>query len=379
MKIITRAVIDWATLKVEECDSHDYEGPIALAKSSGSAPNPTNPYEQAASEYGLATGTADYNAALNRTNSQNPLGGSTWQVTGTDGTGPGEFGGYPTSFSAQNGAGGASATDSSAYGGSTPGLGYDGAANYGGIYGLGSNQSGSGYTGSGAPIYTQTTSLGPQYDSMLSTPINTSNMPGVGQAIDTSQIPGMPGGLNVSQNDLATQNAEFQSEMGYLAPEEALAGEQTQSQLEAEGAMPGSAAYNTGESQLARNDTFQNTQAADQAIQMGNQEEQTLYGLGSESLQNQLGLGSTELQNTESARMAPISEYDALNGGASTPVSAATPDIAGAFNQQYQGALAGYNANVASNNATTSALGGLASAGILGSASSWAPALAALF
>ena len=51
---------------------------------------------------------------------------------------------------------------------------------------------------------------------------------------------------------------------------------------------------------------------------------------------------------------------------ASAPVSAATPDISGAFNQAYQGQLAGYNANTASNNATMGALGGLGSAAIIG-------------
>jgi hypothetical protein len=59
-------------------------------------------------------------------------------------------------------------------------------------------------------------------------------------------------------------------------------------------------------------------------------------------------------------RNAPISEFEALQGNSPATASALTPDISGAFSQQYQGRLAGYNANVASDNNTTSTLGSLA-------------------
>jgi hypothetical protein len=323
MKVITRAVLDWDGNILEE-DSFDYCGPVADCKSSGNAPQPVDPYQQAQAQYGLATGTANYNAALDRTNSSNPLGSNTWQVTGTDGTPSGtpagSAGGYPLPAS----------------------LG-------GGMYGFGGSPTGASASttgapmngGSGAPIYSQQTSLSPWANGMLQSPI------------DTSGVPGMPGGPNVSQNDFATQNAVYNQQMGYLQPQEALQSEQTQAQLEGEGAMPGSAAYNTGEQQLNQQQTFENQQAADSAVTAGNQEESTLYGLGSQGLQNQLAV-----------RNAPISEYEQLQGNPSAQVSAATPDISGAFNQQYQGALAGYNANTASGNADTAALGSIAAAAI---------------
>jgi hypothetical protein len=57
MKIITRAVIDWATCTVLEEDSYEYSGPIVQAKDSGSPPQAVDPYAQAAAQYGLSTGT----------------------------------------------------------------------------------------------------------------------------------------------------------------------------------------------------------------------------------------------------------------------------------------------------------------------------------
>src|SRR5581483_6586660 len=48
----------------------------------GSAPQPVDPYAQAAAQYGLSTGTAEFNAGLNRTNTVNPMGSSIWSVNG---------------------------------------------------------------------------------------------------------------------------------------------------------------------------------------------------------------------------------------------------------------------------------------------------------
>lgn len=288
-----------------------------MGKSSGSAPAPTDPYQQAGAQYGLDTGTAAYNAALNRTNSSNPLGSNTWTQTGVDTGSPGS--GAPGSGM----------------------FGYGGPIN---IPGIGSyNLPGGGYPsaggggGTGAPIYSQQTSLTPWANSLLESPI------------DTSGIAGMPGGPSTTGDLNNTRNALFAEQMNYLQPQEQLAGEQLDSQLANEGITPGSAAYNQAKEELGRQQTFTNSQAINSAITGGGAEQSRLFGLGSQSLQDQLA-----------ERNAPISEYEALQGNPSSAVSAATPDISGAFGQQYQGQLAGYNANVASNNATTSTVGSLA-------------------
>jgi hypothetical protein len=314
MKVITRAVISWETGEVLEEDSYEYGGPVAECKSSGSPPQPVNPYEQANAQYGLATGTAAYNAALNRTDSTNPLGSNTWSVNGVS-TAPG--------------------TDLSSGGTSPYGFG-----STGNPYTFGGTMStdGSIPNGSGAPLYSQNTTLSPWANSLLESPIDTSNMPG------------MPGGPSLGQNVSDAENATFGQEMQLLQPQEQLQSEQTQSQLENEGAMPGSDAYNYGEKMLGLTQGAENTSAANQAVTTGMGELPMFYGLGSTALQNQLA-----------ERQAPISEYESLSGNPSAGVSAATPDISGAFNQQYQGALAGYNANQATSNADTQAGAGLLS------------------
>lgn len=359
MKVIRRGVIDWATLEVLEEDSFEYDGPIALAKDSGSPPQPVDPYQQAAAQYGLSTGTAEFNAALNRPNVVNPLGSTTWNVTGVSGPPPTES--APPSTPNES-------TPSGAYslGGSgvpmpntgspqpspsapaaSPGFGL-GANNRGSIP-IGGNLPGSpggsgtpswfsqSVNGSGAPIYTESTQLAPQFSSALQQPI------------DTSSIPGMPGGPNLNQAIGSTRNAIYDQEMSYLAPEQKLQSEQLSSQLAAEGLMPGSDAWNNEQARLGRQQTFATGQAVDNAITGGNNFLGEVYGLGSQSLQNQIA-----------ARQAPINEFNALNGAAGATANAMTPDISGAFGQQYQGALAGYNANVASNNATEGTIGSLA-------------------
>src|SRR5580658_6502060 len=292
MKLITRGVIDWETCEVLEEESFEYSGQLAECKSAGSAPQPTNPYEQAAAQYGLATGTANYNAALNRTGVVNPLGESGWSVTGTDGSGQSSFGGYPTGFGDQNGSGaygfGSSYPQYASYptppsngmpmsttsGGSpswssitAPPPSSPSSAPSWGPGSFGSSPYGFGGTsaptsapmngGSGAPLYSQQTSLDPWANSLLESPI------------DTSQIPGMPGGPSLQDNVNNAEQATYGQEMQLLAPQEQQQQEQTQAQLEAEGAMPGSAAYGYGENMLNLGQGEENTQAANQAVTTG--------------------------------------------------------------------------------------------------------------
>lgn len=323
MRIITRAVLDWNGNILEQ-DSYEYTGPLEQAKSSGSAPQPVDPYTQAGAQYGLATGTANYNAALNRTGEVNPLGSSSWSVTGNDSgtpTGGQNLGGGLYGFGGRGGMSGPGATIPGATGGMNG--------------------------GSGAPLYTQQTSLTPWANQMLSSPI------------DTSGLAGMPGGPNISQDLQNTQLANYNQQMGYLQPQEAQQTDSQNAQLAAEGATRGSEAWNNAQGNLGRQQTFANQQAVNSAIGAGNQEQATLFGLGSQGLQNQLAV-----------RNAPISEFNQLSGNGGAQVNAATPDISGAFGQQYQGQLAGYNANNATNNANDQAAASAAMMALMMSLSS---------
>lgn len=329
MKIITRAVIDWKSLEVEEEESFDYEGHIALAKSSGSAPQPVDPWEQAAAQYALSTGTANFNAGLNRTSSVNPMGSSGWTFSG--GTAPSSTPAPTTSPYTPTPSGGIANLVAPNRQTFNPSLNAE--------LSTGSSPTAYGFGSSVAPTppNTYVTQLAPQFESALQQPIN------------TSQIPGMPGGPSLNQNVGNAENAVYNQQMAYLQPEQALQSEELNSQLAAEGVMPGSAAYTNDESQLARDQTFAQQQATDSAVTEGQNVLGEMYGLGSESLQNQEGLNASY-----------INDFNALNGNGSATSGASTPDISGAFNQQYQGKLAQYNANTATNNQTDSTIASLA-------------------
>jgi|SRR5579859_810453 len=316
-------------------------------KDSGSAPQPVDPYQQAAAQYGLSTGTAEFNAALNRPNTVNPLGSTTWNVTGYSGepsSTPSDYGTVNPGGTPQIGLGGSGVPMTTGSveqnpnplsaagligGAGAPGVMYPNA----GAYSLGGGTS----YGSGAPLYTETTQLAPQFQSLLQKGINTNGIPELS-------------GENLTPLTNETANAVFNQQMGYLAPEEALQSEGLNSQLSAEGLMPGSAGWNNEQARLGRQQTFENTQAASGAVTAGEQELNNLYGLGSMSLQDQIA-----------QQQAPINEFNALNGSPGATATATTPDISGAFGQQYQGQLAGYNAGVATNNANAQAGASLAS------------------
>lgn len=190
----------------------------------------------------------------------------------------------------------------------------------------------------GAPQYSQNTQLAPQFQNQLEQPI------------DTTGIAGMPGGPSTTDDLVTTRNSVYDQQMGMLAPEQALQSEAMDSRLANMGATIGSPAWNNEQDRLAREQGEQRRQARNSAITAGGQEQSRLFGLGAESLDNQLAV-----------RRAPISEFQALLGPQAGAANAQTPDIAGAFNQQYQGQLNNANANNAANNSNQQALLELAS------------------
>lgn len=247
-----------------------------MGKSSNTPP-PVDPYQAAGAQYGLNTGTANYNAALNRTGNSNALGSSGWNITGTD----------PTT---------------------------------------------------GAPKYGYSTQLAPQFQSAISTPLDTSQIYGGGA-----------GSPSVGQGNNQVANSLFNEQMGYLAPQYA----QQQTSLDAKdaamGATIGSDAWKNDQANLARNQTFGENQAANSAItgataQQAQQQNMAMQGLNAQQISQQ----------------APINLFNALSGSGS-PSSAGSPDIMSAFNNQYQGQLNSANAQNAASNQTTGELGSLAS------------------
>lgn len=327
---------------------------------SPSTPQPVDPYTQAAAQYGLSTGTAQFNAGLNRTNNVNPMGGSYWNaaypssptgnsgpiggsgipisggLTGPSASGPGaQVTNAPPTYSGNHAAPSYGQNGMSL--GAPPAFGLGGSGAPSSAYTPSYGPSMSSPTG-GAPTYTQFTSLAPQFQDPLNKPI------------DTSGLAGMPGGPSTTQDLQNTQDALYNKQMQYLAPEQKLQSDQEQAQLANMGATIGSPAYNNEMDRLSREQQAQTSDARTQAITGAGAEQSRLFGLGTQGLTNQI-----------TARNAPLNEYETLAGnGAGAQATAQTPDISGAFASNYQGAVNSANAQAASTNQTESSVASLA-------------------
>jgi hypothetical protein len=329
--------------------------------SSPDTPQPVDPYTQAAAQYGLSTGTAQFNAGLNRTNNANPMGGSYWTaaypnqgagtpgptqmfpgggLTGPSASGPGaQVTNAPPAYTGNHGGDYASIGGNGMSLGQTPfGLGGGTATGTQGLPGAPSYSSNMSSPTGGAPTYTQYTSLAPQFQDVLNKPI------------DTSGLAGMPGGPSTTQDLQNTQDALYQKQMQYLAPEQKLQSDQEKAQLANMGATIGSPAYNNEMDRVARQQQAATSDARTQAITGAGAEQSRLFGLGTQGLQNQI-----------TVRNAPLNEYETLSGnGGAAQATAQTPDISGAFNSNYQGAVNSANAQAASQNQTESSVASLA-------------------
>jgi hypothetical protein len=311
-----------------------------MGKSPPSAPDP---YQSAAAQYQYGTQAAAYNTALDRPNSVTPYGTNSYAITGHD-------------------------------------------------------------PQTGAPLYTQTTALNPteqsilteqqkgelglqntaqgllpQVQSSLSSPTPTSN---VQSGINTSGVSAIPGAGDLSGFTHQAQDAAYKQQTQYLDPEFQQGQEQLDAQLRNSGAHPGDPAYDNAMKLFTNQKQQAYSNAEEQSVQQGLAEQQALYGEGANTNAQQFGEAASagsfsnqadaqKLAEQLQIRGLPLTEYGALTGSApvQTPQGSgapagntAAPDIMSAFNNQYQGQLAGYNANVQS---TDTAIGSLATVGTI--------------
>jgi len=250
----------------------------------------------------------------------------------------------------------------------------------------------------GAPIYNTSITADPQLQGMLNGLLGQSGASG---SINMNALNGLNGlgkeyqGLNQSLSALGSsinplaaqqaqqqgQNAAYAAQTQYLDPQFSQQKTALDAQLANQGLTQGSEAYNNAQNNFALQKQRAYSDAANQSILTGSQ-------IGTQNFQNQLanlqsqsgllgmmgsnlgqqagllgqgvGIGQTPYSNLQTiAQMIP--------GYSGTGQSAAAPaDIGGYMNNAYQGQLASHNADVQSSNATTSALGGLASAAVIG-------------
>lgn len=317
--------------------------------SKGSAPSAPDPYASAGAQYQYGTAAANYNKGLNATNVVTPYGATSWSESpaGVPQTGAtpttGASGGAPQSISIPG------------YGDITLPQGYGG---YGGTPG----------TGAVPPQYTETQSLSPGEQNLFNlaqggqTAIageTTANLASPQSGYQES----VAGAQDIPGFTREAQNAAFQQQAQYLDPQFQQEGEQLDAQLRNSGAQPGDPAYDNAMKLFTNQEQQGYTNAFDNAVGAGLNEQQGLFGeeLGGAQFQDQAlinGLSQTGF-GTPSFGLGSGGSGTGGGGGVSAP------DIMGAFNNQYAGQLAGYNANVSSSNADLGALASIAAAFIM--------------
>jgi hypothetical protein len=313
-----------------------------------SAPNAPDPYQSANAQYDYGTAAGAYSKALNNVNTEGPTGSTQYVQTGTD----------PTT---------------------------------------------------GAPVWTQKTTLTPAQQALLSgseqvqsgaqqTALGEQataqgalgqvggelgkgvpNTPGVSYGVGFDPMTGYGQGFSTA----------LQGEEAAMMPGMSQEKEQLDASLRNSGAVPGTPAYDNA---MAAEDARQanaQTQAAGSAVGAGTGVANQLQTSAAQDVaQHNAGI-SQELQDYAQRIGIPLGALQSLMGGsgsggsgggggfgsaggpsvpggvAPTSSNVSAPDIMGAFNNQYQGQLAGYNANVASQNADTGAAATIG-AGIIG-------------
>lgn len=180
----------------------------------------------------------------------------------------------------------------------------------------------------GAPIYSQSTQLSPQLQGILNTAET--------QAGQAQQTP-LPDLGTLQDFGSQAREAAYKANTATMDPYWGQQQEQLDASLRNSGAHPGDPAYDNAMRSFETNRSSAYGQAENQAFGQG------------------LAAQGDMLSQLAQERSIPLNEIQALTGGTqvNSPAQASTsaPDIMSAFNNQYQGQLANYNANVASGNA----------------------------
>jgi hypothetical protein len=325
---------------------------------SSSAPAAPDPYQSAQAQYQFGTQAAAYNKALGAGTTIGPTGQQTMRQTGTDPNTGAPIYTNTTSLSPAQQA----------------------------IFNLQqANQTTSGQTAAG---------LAGQAQRSLGQPLPGNVAPtSVQMGINTANVPGIIGAGDLNNFTRQQQQAAYANQTQYLDPQFGQQKEQLDAQLQNAGAHPGDPAYNNAmtlfnnQKQQAYQSAFNNSQQTGLAAQ------QALYGESANTNQQMFGQSAAEQQAANAAagqqygqelqglqtqlalRDQPLNEYNAAEGGVSANLpsfglggsgggggggAVSAPDIMQAFQNQYQGQLAGYNANVASTNADVGAGASLA-------------------
>jgi hypothetical protein len=253
-----------------------------------SAPAAPNPVQTAAAQYQYGTEAAGYNAALNQVNQVGPTGSTSYQQTGT---------GY-----------------------------------------------------GGAPTYTSTTQLSAPEQALLS---GSQGLESQSQQLAGGQGQNVANTLQNYQLPTQGQNQEFgqqamQSAYGVetasMNPMWQQQGEQLDASLRNSGATPGMPAYDNAMQSFDANQASAYGQAENQAFGQG------LSAEGQQISDVNQAQGGQIANYLSLATGAPGTTSTGAAGNATTGASTSAPNIMQAYENQYQGQLANYNAGVSSTN-----------------------------
>lgn len=333
-----------------------------MGKSTPSAPAAPDPNAVASAQTASNKDTALYNFGLNNPTVNTPMGSSSFTINNSTPTY--NMDAYNQALQAWQQAGGNSqgsqngqtvngqlmqSSNPEAPGYIVPGT--DSSGNAGAMPTLAQYMTNSG----GNPTATQNITLAPDqqqlYNQQTQQSIGLSNlanqlMPTVGNALSQS----LPTYSSLQDASKQAQDAYYNSQMAYLQPQQATSKEQLDNQLANQGIMAGSDAYNTAQDAMARQNTFSNQQAMNNAILQGPQNAQALFGLDVSALNQPLN----ELNALRTGSQVSMPTASGVN-----PSSAQPTNVAGITQQGYQNSLNGYNQQIASNNNTTNGLFGL--------------------
>lgn len=266
--------------------------------SKGSAPQAPDPAATAAAQTSSNVATANNNAALNRIDQYTPYGSSTYNITGT--------------------------------------------------------------SADGTPSYAQTVSLSPGEQQLFDTSmagqkvLGDTALSGLHNVQSTYANNFDPSQYGASQQQ--AQDAAYKQQTLYLDPQYSQLHDNLNTQLANQGLSAGDKAYDTSQLNLNNQQQQAYQSAQNNAIGLGNQEQQVLFGQG-----------LTQYNQ-------PLNTYNALMTGAQVQnpsfsnvpgVNQANTDVAGITNSGYQNQLAAFNANQAGINNLFSLGGSLGAAAIL--------------
>lgn len=204
----------------------------------------------------------------------------------------------------------------------------------------------------GAPIYSSSTTLSPEqqalYNSNTSNQLNQSGF--AGNALDQARSAYQPINTNWDQQQQKSQDALYGRNTRYLDPQFARQEKGLDAKLAAQGITPGSEAWKNAMDEFGAGKNQAYEAARDNSI----------TGASQQTGQN--------IQQSIALQNQPLNYYNSLMSGnqaqvpqfsQASPINTNPADVQGAINQNYQGNVNAYNANVGSSNNTTSTLGSL--------------------